>query len=205
MEEGAQELLMIFVRNPRLGAVKTRLAKAIGDRKALSVYRVLLEQTRSVALDMETDRAIFYTEEVEGNDLFDPSAFQKYQQRGADLGERMAGAFRFAFDQGYQRVVIMGSDCIELTSGILREAFRHLHSRSVVLGPARDGGYYLLGMNQYIDLFRNKAWSTENVFLDTLSEVKAGGHSYALMPTLSDLDDLEDLQHLKKQYDQLLS
>lgn len=205
MDKGAQELLMIFVRNPRLGSVKTRLAKAIGDRKALSVYRVLLDQTRSVALDMETDRAIFYTEELEKNDLFDASAFQKYQQRGADLGERMAGAFRFAFDSGYQRVVIMGSDCIELTSGILRKAFRQLHSHSVVLGPAQDGGYYLLGMNRYIDLFRNKAWSTENVFLDTLNEVKAGGHSYALMPTLSDLDDLEDLQRLKKQYDQLLS
>ncbi len=188
-----------------MGRVKTRLAKTVGDRKAFQVYKNLLAYTRSVVQEVSADKAVFYSDHVDENDLFDNAIFQKYQQAEGELGSKMACAFQWAFLQGYERVVIIGSDCVELTPGILEEAFRKLKENHAVLGPARDGGYYLLGMDRYINLFRNKEWSSENVLLDTLLELKDHGYSYALLQPLSDLDDIQDLYRLREHYADRLS
>ncbi|PCH64872.1 MAG: glycosyltransferase [Bacteroidetes bacterium] len=192
-------LLMIFVKNPELGKVKTRLASTIGDGKALEIYKTLLAHTCTIANFIVFDKAVFYLENIAHNDLWHNEKFQKYLQNGEDLGERMLNAFTFAFAVGYKRVVIIGSDCIQLTPKIINEAFEMINTNDVVIGPAKDGGYYLLGMNKlYLELFHNKIWSSENVLLDTLIDLKKMNVSYKLLETLSDVDREEDLGELKK-------
>ncbi len=192
-------LLMIFAKNPELGKVKTRLAKTIGNEKALMIYLKLLEHTHAVADKVFADKAIFYSNKVQDFDILDYYKFPKFLQKGKDLGERMERAFGQAFAQNYDKVVIIGSDCIEINSAIIEDAFTALNDNNVVIGPAEDGGYYLLGMDRhYPHLFKNKIWSTPDVFLDTLLDLKKLKLSYSLLPTLSDVDEEKDLGILRK-------
>lgn len=195
----SDNILMIFVKNPELGKVKTRLASTIGKEKALKVYKTLLAHTCTIVNSISFDKAVFYSDSITHNDLWDNEMFQKYLQEGEDLGEKMLSAFTFTFAIGYKNVVIIGSDCIELTVKIIEEAFELLRSNDVVIGPAKDGGYYLLGMNKlYKELFQNKKWSSENVLLDTVIDLKKINVPYKLLKTLSDVDREEDLGELKK-------
>lgn len=191
-------LLMVFAKNPELGKVKTRLAETIGHEKALAVYLKLLEHTYAIADKIFADKAVFYSDRVEEFDILDYYKFPKFLQRGKDLGERMDRAFGEAFAQGYEKVVVIGSDCYELTSEIIADAFELLSDHNVVLGPAKDGGYYLLGMDRhYSHLFRDKKWSTSDVLLDTILDIKKMKRSYTLLPTLSDVDEEKDLGPLR--------
>lgn len=192
-------LLMIFAKNPEIGKVKTRLAKTIGDKQALMIYLKLLEHTHMVADKVFADKAIFYSNKVHDFDILDYYKFPKFLQKGKDLGERMERAFGQAFGQHYEKVIIVGSDCYEITTEIIEDALAALDNHNVVVGPAKDGGYYLLGMDRhYPHLFKNKVWSTENVFLDTLLDVQKLKLSYSILPTLSDVDEEKDLGELRK-------
>jgi rSAM/selenodomain-associated transferase 1 len=194
----SDRLLMIFAKNPELGKVKTRLAETIGDEKALTIYKNLLHRTNQVTMQVNTDRAIFYYEYVDDDDIWNNFHYRKYLQEGVDLGERMMNAFALAFEKGYHQTVIIGSDCYDLTPELIESAFDLLLTNDVVIGPAQDGGYYLLAMNQYHrEVFSNKQWSTENVLLDTLLDLKQKGITYELLETLSDVDREEDLGMLK--------
>jgi len=192
-------LLMIFARNPELGKVKKRLAKTIGNEQALMIYVKLLEHTHAIADKVFADKAVFYSDRVQEFDILDYYKFPKFLQKGKDLGERMERAFGQAFAQQYDKVVIIGSDCIEISTEIIEDALKALDDHNVVIGPAHDGGYYLLGMDRhYPHLFKNKIWSTEDVFLDTLLDIKKLKLSYLLLPTLHDVDDEKDLGILRK-------
>ncbi len=189
--------LIILVRNPKLGSVKTRLAADIGDERALTVYKALLEHTRSITQKVQSVRLVFYTDFINENDIWDGGACTKFLQTGSDFGERMLQTFEIAL-KDHQQAVIIGSDCYELTSEIINEAFNQLENFDVILGPAKDGGYYLLGLKQiYRELFKNKQWSTNTVLPDTLADVNRLGLTYFLLPTLSDIDVLEDLKSSK--------
>jgi len=190
---------MIFVKNPELGKVKTRLAKTIGAERALRVYKKLLAQTNRIANNVNADKAVFYSEYADDFDMWDDHVFQKYVQQGNNLGERMYNAFKRAFGKGYKHVCIIGSDCYELKSWNIEEAFYMLEMKNAVIGPSEDGGYYLLGLNTLDEkFFVNKKWSTEDVFLDTLLDIQKLKLSYSLLETLSDVDYEEDLGELKK-------
>ncbi|MDX5437648.1 MAG: TIGR04282 family arsenosugar biosynthesis glycosyltransferase, partial [Pontibacter sp.] len=118
----------------------------------------------------------------------------KRVQPTGDLGKKMQKAFAAAFLEGYISVVIIGSDCLQLTPDIINRAYKELETHDVVIGPALDGGYYLLGMNcLYPQLFQNKRWSTEHVFPDTIHDLQRLHLSYTLLPHLSDIDHAEDL------------
>ncbi len=187
-------LLMVFAKNPEIGKVKTRLAKTIGDEKALMIYLKLLEHTYAIADKVFADKAVFYSEKVQEFDILDYYKFPKFLQKGENLGDRMDRAFGQAFGQHYEKVIIIGSDCYELTSEIIEDALVALDNHNVAVGPAHDGGYYLLGMDRhYSHLFRNKVWSSENVLLDTILDLKKLKLSYSLLPTLSDVDEEKDL------------
>ena len=197
MKPKSDNLLMIFVRNPELGKVKTRLAKTVGDEMALEVYLTLLEHTRKITEDLAADKMVFYNGYINEEDLFEQHKFDKALQNEGDLGHKMLKAFEYAFTLGYKHVSIIGSDCYELTTPVLTDAFENLKQEDVVIGPAKDGGYYLIGMNTlHHQLFENKRWSTENVILDTMLDLKELNLSYALLPTLSDVDHEEDLGDL---------
>jgi uncharacterized protein len=188
-------LLIIFVKTPVKGRVKTRLARTIGDENALNVYRRLIDHTCFVAGKAEADTEIWCSDP--GGAQFEwgvPGAEVKVQILGS-LGEKMNYSFKEAFDNGYKRVVIIGSDCYEITSGHINDAFQYLEKSDVVIGPSVDGGYYLLGMNSwYPNLFKNISWSTTVVYQQTLLRVSEEEYSILLLETLNDIDTIEDLR-----------
>lgn len=189
-----QNLLIIFYRNPELGKVKTRLAATVGDEKAFAVYLKLAAHTRDVALQVNCDRVIYYSNHVDTEDNWSNNSFNKQVQIGNNLGSRMCHAFEKAFQDGYTQVCIIGTDCLELTSEILSAAFDQIENHDAVIGPARDGGYYLLGMKKFhAELFSNKEWSTSSVAKKTIVDFQNLKLTYSQLPTLSDIDREEDL------------
>lgn len=189
--------LIIFIKNPVLGKVKTRLAAGIGDEKAFEVYLLLLEITRHAAQKTDCTRNVFYSDEIE-TDAWDEDKFNKFVQEGDSLGERMKNAFEQVFALGATEAVIIGSDCPQLTSEIMEDAFTILDNKDVCIGPANDGGYYLLGMKKlHAFLFEGKQWSTDSVFGDTVINLKENALSFGLLPQLSDVDTVDDLYLMK--------
>jgi len=186
--------LVIFVRNPILGQVKTRLAKDIGDERALAIYIQLLEHTLKITRGLSFRKFVYYADEVSDYDLWSVPGYTKRKQNGVNLGERMLNSFKELFDQGFTRIIIIGSDCLQLQTENLQEAVALLESNAAVIGPASDGGYYLLGLTKlYPDLFVNKPWSTDQVFAKTINDFNNQGISYALLEELSDIDTVADL------------
>ena len=189
----SKNLIIVFVRTPELGKVKTRLAKTIGDALALTIYKILLEHTASVLRDLSSHKVVYYSEKVEENDFWEASIFQKRRQKGADLGERMQHAFETAFEQGYQKVLIIGSDLFDLKSIHITTAFEALENHDLTIGPSLDGGYYLLGMKElYPAVFKNKKWGTDSILGNTLKDLQQ--QNVKLLEALNDIDTFEDLQ-----------
>lgn len=190
----SKNLLIVFTRNPALGKVKTRLAKTVGNATALKIYIFLLERTRDIAVQVSADKAVYYSVKVRENDIWDANNFQKHQQVGEDLGIRMLHAFKNGFKAGYEKVMIIGSDLYDLTAETIENAFIALEDNEVVIGPAEDGGYYLLGMNSLEEkVFQNKNWGTETVRKNTLEELK--DKKVFLLGELNDVDVFEDIEH----------
>jgi len=194
MEQAAKSLLIIFYRNPEIGKVKTRLAATVGDERALQIFRKLSFHTKDVTEKLQADKIVFYSDAIDLMDIWSNAAYLKTLQHGDDLGERMKNAFQNAFENGYASVCVIGTDCYELTSEIIDRAFEGLRSADTVIGPARDGGYYLLGMNRlHPEVFDGKAWSTETVFRETIRDFDDAGLTYVILPVLRDVDKAEDL------------
>jgi hypothetical protein len=196
MKSGASEVLLLFVKNARLGKVKSRLAAKVGEERALKIYLALLEHTRQVALSVPVERHIYYSDYPEPDDAWQSAHFSKKIQRGKDIGERMANAFDEALCHS-EKAVLVGSDIPGLSAGILKEAFDKLDDFDLVLGPAEDGGYYLIGMKTpQPHIFRQIDWGTAAVFEQTLKVVEDSKKKWYRLPTLSDVDYEEDwLKH----------
>lgn len=189
-----ENALIIFVRNLEKGKVKKRLAQSIGDDKSLEVYKYLLEYTKDLTISCKYNLFVFYSDYIHVNDVFDDNIFSKHLQEGNDLGERMLNAFKKIFDLGLKNICIIGSDCYELQTEILQQAFDKLHETDIVLGPSKDGGYYLLGMNKlYPDLFINQNWGTSTVLGKTLETIKTLGLNVTQLKELNDIDTIDDL------------
>lgn len=182
--------LIIFVKNPVEGQVKTRLAKTIGNSAAVAVYKQLLQHTFSITENLAVTKFVFYGDFINDNDLWLNNIYQKQLQQGFDLGERMKNAFDAVLNSGYDKAIIIGSDCYELTQQILEEAFDELIISDAVIGPCNDGGYYLLGTKQLIpELFDNIQWSTDEVLPATKKVLQDLQLQFELLPTLNDVDD----------------
>lgn len=189
----SKNLILIFVRNPALGKVKTRLSKTIGDQKALKAYTLLLDHTKAALDKRSEDKVVYYSENIQHNDLWNKTHYQKKLQKGNDLGARMGYAFAAAFKEGYDNVVIVGSDLFDLKPLHIEAAFRALETHELVLGPSLDGGYYLLGMKTlHPSIFKNKKWGTDSVLNATLQDLKQ--QNVKLLEALNDIDTFEDLQ-----------
>ncbi|MEM7572380.1 MAG: TIGR04282 family arsenosugar biosynthesis glycosyltransferase [Bacteroidota bacterium] len=186
--------LLIFVKNPVAGKTKTRLAQDVGNEMALAMYGQMMDYTRRQTLQLiGVNRILLYSETVPETDMWSTGGFKRGVQHGDDLGARMEKAFQDAFATGAERVIIIGSDCPGITSDLLVTAFAALHKTDVVLGPAIDGGYYLLGMRRLVpELFREMEWSTESVAELTRQRVADQELSLTELPVLSDVDYLED-------------
>lgn len=196
----SKHLILIFTRNPELGKCKTRLAKTIGNENALTIYKLLLQHTANIVEQLDCDKAVYYSVKIRENDLWNDSVYQKHQQKGNDLGERMRNAFKDSFKAGYEKVLIVGSDLYDLKPRHIQQAFEQLNNNDVVIGPAEDGGYYLLGMKTLLpNIFEEKDWGTDTVRAATLNDLKT--KKIVQLEILNDIDVYEDL----KKYDQLLN
>jgi rSAM/selenodomain-associated transferase 1 len=185
-------LIIVFAKNPELGTCKTRLAKSIGDEKALEVYKELIVHTARTLSQVKASRVVFYSEKIETHDFWDDALFQKQVQSKGHLGQKMQAAFEWGFAQGYTKICIVGSDLFELEVSDIEEAFRQLQQNDIVFGPANDGGYYLMGMAQlYKNAFLDKAWSTSSVLQQTIEDLS--DLTIAFLNTKTDIDTVEDL------------
>ena len=186
-------LIMVFVRNPELGHVKTRLAKSIGDQAALETYKILSKHTSKIISEIDSDQLIVYSDKIQDNDVWTATNCKKQIQTKGDLGQKMLAAFQYGFSLGYQKILIIGSDLYSLRPKHIESAFEQLENYDVVIGPALDGGYYLLGLNFIIPkIFKQKQWSTSSVLKETLSDLKE--FNVNLLEPLNDIDTYEDLK-----------
>ena len=193
---------MIFTRPPVLGKVKTRLAAEIGDEAALDIYKFLLKHTVSVTRDLEVMKQVHYSEEIILNDIWDNGIFEKKLQRGDDLGEKMQHAFEAGIRNGFENIIIIGSDLFDLCREDIEKAFSLLQHNDFVIGPAEDGGYYLMGMKRiFPKIFQYKTWGTSTVFQDTIKDLRKENVAY--LEYRNDIDVYGDIKG-KKEFQQFL-
>lgn len=177
------------------GEVKTRLAADVGEDLALEIYRQLVLHTRQITKDLGVDKVVYYGNKMPEVDIWLEANYRREMQVGVDLGERMCAAFAKGFEEGESKIIIIGSDCIEITTQIIEQAFADLDNYDCVFGPAKDGGYYLLGMKRlHAFFFQNKKWSTDDVLQSSLDDCESYGLTYHLLPRLNDIDTFTDLQ-----------
>jgi rSAM/selenodomain-associated transferase 1 len=163
----------------------------------MKAYQYLLKHTQQVAEAVPADKYIFYSDVLEDQGW--PQTYGHMVQEGANLGGRMEWAFKKVFEQGQKKVVIIGSDCLELEATLIMQAFDELERHDVVLGPANDGGYYLLGLTKPRRiLFQHIAWSTPAVLSQTLQACRQAALTVSLLPWLTDIDEAEDWLQAKK-------
>ncbi len=188
-------LLIIFTKNPEHGLVKTRLATSIGDEKALEIYETLRHHTANITAPLDVEQTAYYSRFIPSTDIFLSSNCHGQLQIGENLGDRMLHAINTGFDAGFHHIVLIGTDCYELSSAILESAFEALERSEAVIGPASDGGFYLIGMNMPIpELFLQRQWSTSNVLRETIDILHQFAITHELLPELSDIDTFDDLK-----------
>jgi uncharacterized protein len=193
------DCVAVFTKYPEPGRVKTRLSAGIGPIASAELYNDLVRKTLSTARRSRKDVAIF----------FDPSSpFERYKkwlgydyayyhQDGADLGIRMKNAFSALFDDGYKHAVLVGCDVPSLNEAILSEAFAGLHRGQVSVGPAEDGGYYLVGFSKngfHGEVFGRKNWGESTVCAELLEDLSRARADILLLPKLIDIDTLSDVE-----------
>ena len=200
-----KNLLIVFVKYPEPGRVKTRLAAGIGDTAAADVYRSLVALTMeriAPSVPQVYDRIVYA----------DPArSLERYRnwltgaegfavQTGDSLGERMRTAFLDSFACGYRKVCLIGSDCPDVSATLIEEAFSLLDGCDAVLGPACDGGYYLVALTRDIEqIFTGIDWGTDRVMQQTLARLDTARVSRRMLPRLRDVDRAEDLDFFRKQ------
>jgi rSAM/selenodomain-associated transferase 1 len=186
--------LIIFCENPVEGKVKKRLASEVGEENAMVIYEALVKHTADVAKSVMAQRKCYYSEFISNKDDFDDGHFEKSIQKGEDFGERLYNAAKLSFGEWANKVVIIGSDCYDLNAGIIEEAFRALEKNDFVIGPTKEGGFYLLGMNDLSKgILIDKEWNHENVVLDMLLEIKNERKTHYILPTLNEVNSLEEI------------
>ncbi len=193
----SKHTLLIFVKYPEPGKVKTRLAKNIGKERAAQTYSDMAKTVIHNVRSSEYETIIFFDpldrkSDVEG--WLQINGRNLFPQKGKSLGERMKNAFREAFSIGAKKAVIIGTDCVEISYGIISEAFHTLGKVDVVIGPAVDGGYYLLGLKEPTpEIFNDIHWSTSLVLNQTLKKLMGRRLEFKLLKTLKDIDTVADL------------
>jgi rSAM/selenodomain-associated transferase 1 len=187
--------LILFAKYPTPGRVKTRLAAQLGEERAAAYYKEMVETVVAAVLPEDDSYALTC--------YFDPpeqeSAFREWltalhdfhPQCAGELGTRLLTAFRDSCVNGAHKTVIIGSDCVDVTRELIGDAFERLETHDVVVGPAEDGGYYLIGMKTvHPELFNDIEWSTERVLAQTLEKARQAGLEVYLLPILRDIDQL---------------
>ncbi|RLP54521.1 MAG: glycosyltransferase [Ketobacter sp.] len=185
-------LIQVFAKAPLAGRVKTRIAKTLGETAALNLHKLLCDHIIQVAQTSQADEVEIWT--TEPNAYFDVFAAPVWIQQGRELGTRMSFSLRHGLSR-FDRVLIIGGDAYSLTPDYLNQALSALQETDVVLGPAEDGGYVLVGATQtWPVLFQKVPWGTADVMGTTLDIMLANGIGFHLLPEQWDIDTLDDLR-----------
>jgi rSAM/selenodomain-associated transferase 1 len=183
----------VFAKPPYPGSVKTRLIPDIGSVKAARVYRYCLEYTLEVVRQSGLEYQLFLSETC------DDAVFQQEEhslQKGKNLGQRMYHAFEELLETASDGALIIGTDCLDLSPMHLHEAARSLADHELVLIPALDGGYALIGCTTiHPGLFTNLHWSTDQVYRQTLANAERLNYRTRSLESVRDIDTLQDLEH----------
>jgi len=195
--------LILFLKEPKSGKVKTRLGTIIGMDKSMSIYKEFLKLLSDKVIKSSWKTLVYYS--ASENPVFLRKTFgesSEYRpQTGSGMGDKMLGAFSACFNEGAGKVCIIGGDSPDIPSEFLSESFLLLDSHDIVLGPTLDGGYYLLGMNFcHRELFSNINWSTSSVYQETLEIIKNKGLTHVNLPPWQDVDTFEDFKIFKKKH-----
>ncbi len=196
--------IAVFVRAPESGKVKTRLAEHLCPEFVLGLYKCFARDILSAAEKTGHEIKIFYHPPDSGDAVADwlGKSFKLYPQRGEDLGMRMANAFSDLFSSGYEKAILIGTDCPDIRENILMDAFHCFQDTGCVLGPSLDGGYYLIGFTSggfNAALFENISWGTETVYQKTLEICGQQGITPCVLPVLNDIDTVDDLKQFMKE------
>lgn len=194
----SDNVLTIFVKYPQEGFVKTRLAREIGKENANELYRLFVETILARIKDKNFTRVIFYAPISKRNEIkrWLGDDLVLYPQRGKDLGKRLSNAFNYSFKSGAKRAVVIGTDSPTLNKKLILDAFKKLKDTQCVLGPAFDGGYYLVGLTSFHEeIFQHIDWSSDNVFNQTLGRIKKLRISFSLLDKELDIDNIDDLRN----------
>lgn len=201
----ASDCILFYLKFPEQGKVKTRLANTLGHEHAVALYRCfiadILAMLRNAAQDGKSDVCICYAPESAGQAFREwlGTDYGYFPQRDHDLGERMADSFRQAFEAGYTKAILIGSDLPDLPLEHITGGFAQLDAHDVVIGPTDDGGYYLVGVRQnsfFPEIFQGIPWSTDTVYAKTITKIHAVNCTYGELPEWSDVDVADDLRQL---------
>ncbi len=191
--------IFLMMKYPKAGAVKSRLAQSIGEEAAAHLYRVFIQDTLALIRSVDTPYyiAVYPPDSIQEFGKLLGGTYRFMPQRGAHLGERLHNGFVDMFAKGYDQVIALASDSPDLPSKILKTALSSLKDQEVVIGPALDGGYYLLGFSQkgfISNAFENIPWSTEKVFRETLLRIKSVTNQIHVLPKWTDIDTMSELR-----------
>jgi uncharacterized protein len=189
---------IVFVRAPQIGKVKTRLQKTLPPEAVLQIYRCLAQDViDTVKGCANAIRICFYPSDQKPSVVeWLGQELNYFPQIGTNLGERMTNAFVDTFNRGIQQAILVGTDIPDLPGAVIRDAFSATEKGDAAIGPARDGGYYLIGFNRnhfYPSVFKNMRWGKNDVFRKTLAAFQSLGHSPHIVPKWRDIDEYEDL------------
>ena len=195
------DFLAVFARWPAAGRVKTRLSPALPSELARDLYEAMLRDILETGRASGIERRYLYWADPPKDrpwlDLARAAGFQESLQRGADLGLRLEAAFDELLAGADDHAVVVGADAPELQAPVVRSAFSSLFRHDLVLGPTRDGGYYLVGLRRRApEIFRDVPWGTGKTLARTLENAKALGLTVARLEALDDVDTPEDLVRL---------
>jgi rSAM/selenodomain-associated transferase 1 len=191
--------ILLFVKHPENGGVKTRLAKDIGDTAAVSLYKCFVEDILSSLQSINARIWICYYPESARDDMavWLGSSYFYVLQKGGNLGKRLQHCFKSSFDKGFEKTIVLASDIPEISENIINNAFQCLEYKDAVIGPSYDGGYYLLGFNKKsyaTQIFDDIPWSTNLVYEETLGKIEAYKLRYSVLDKINDMDTIDDIR-----------
>jgi len=197
----ATDCVLLYLKFPEQGNVKTRLANTLGHEHAVALYRCFIADILDILRHVAQGVCICYAPESAEQAFRDwlGADYAYFPQHGRDLGERMGDSFRQVFDAGYAKAILIGSDLPDLPAEHIATAFAQLDAYDIVIGPTDDGGYYLIGFRQDSftpEIFQNMMWSTADVYAETMKKIHIAGRTHARLPEWSDVDVEDDLRQL---------
>ncbi|MBI5676588.1 MAG: TIGR04282 family arsenosugar biosynthesis glycosyltransferase [Nitrospirae bacterium] len=199
-----KKAFIVFARTPEIGRVKTRLMKDLDVEETLKLYKSFVSETFKICDGLKgVDKFLGSfptTDDPFLNDLVKKYKFKGvFNQKGSDLGEKFINAFNDRFNEGYEKVVIIGSDSPTIPVEYIKNAFQELEKQEFVFGPCTDGGYYLVGARRlYKKVFRGITWDSSEVLNKTLDKLYSGKIKFSLLPFWYDVDDIDDFRFYKR-------